>query len=262
MRVFRTALATMVLLAGSALGGATAHAQDLRHASYVASIGGINVANVNIRLAIEGAGYQLDLSADVAGLAQIVARGSGAVNSGGRITQRGLASDRFFLETRSQGERFAVEASYSGGNTTNYAVTPGLTEDAGRVPVTAAHRRGVNDPLAAFILRGSALDGSLCDRQMNIFTGIERFDIDMAFAEMQQATSARTGYQGPVVLCNMRYRPVSGHFTHSEITRYLAESQKMAIWYAPLAGTDFFIPYRVLMGTRYGDLSLVLTSLE
>ena len=83
----------------------------------------------------------------------------------------------------------------------------------------------------------------------------------MGFARADEATSKRTGYQGPVILCNIRYTPVSGHFTTSEVTNYLADSDRILIWYAPLATPGYFIPYRVLLTTSMGDLSMVLTEL-
>ncbi|WP_158541623.1 DUF3108 domain-containing protein [Pelagibacterium lacus] len=256
---FRLALSLSLVLG---LAGPATAQQDGSIATYVVSVGGINVANVSIRLATEGASYQLDLAADVAGLAQVLAQGSGAVNSGGAITNSGLRSNRFYLETRAQAERFALSTAYAGGNATGWDVTPPLEDNPDRVPVTAGHRSGVNDPLAAFIFRGSSLDGSLCNRTLNIFTGIERFDMALSYVEMQEATSSRTAYQGPVVLCAMRYRPISGHFTSSDITNYLANSNRMLAWYMPLGQSGFFIPYRVLMGSSFGDISMVLVGLE
>lgn len=264
MRVKRFSLRSLALSAALALGiaGPASAQQDGTIARYVVSAGGINVANISIRFSTEGSSYQLDLTADVAGLAQVVAQGSGAVNSGGTITNSGLQSNRFYLETRTASERFALSTAYSGGTATNSTVEPPLPNNPDRVPVSGSHRSGVNDPLAAFILRGSSLDGSLCNRNLPIYTGIERFNMALSFAEMQEATSPRTGYQGPVVLCAMRYSPISGHFESSEITNYLASSSRMLTWFMPLRETGFFIPYRVLMGTNFGDLSMVLVGLE
>lgn len=231
-------------------------------AQYVVTLNGINVAYLNVRLGIEGTSYQLDLSADVIGLAQVVAQGSGAVNSGGRVTASGLASDRFYLETRTSTERFSVETRYSNGTANHYVVTPPLPDNPDRVTVSSSHRSGVNDPVAAFILRGQGLDQNLCNRTLPVFTGIERFDLAMTFAQMDNATSSRTGYQGPVVACAMRYVPISGHFNSSEITAYLRNNQRMMAWFAPLGESGFYIPYRVLIGTSFGDLSLVLTSIQ
>ena len=94
------------------------------------------------------------------------------------------------------------------------------------------------------------------------FTGLERFNIAMRFTKEDQATSKKTGYQGPVILCNIRETPISGHFSTSEVTNYLKDSDRILIWYAPLAAKGYFIPYRVLMTTSMGDLSLVLTRLR
>ena len=55
-----------------------------------------------------------------------------------------------------------------------------------------------------------------------------------------------------MILCAIRYVPVSGHFPESEITRGLAESDRILIWYAPLGETGYFIPYRVLLTTSDG----------
>ena len=65
-----------------------------------------------------------------------------------------------------------------------------------------------------------------------------------------------------MVLCTVDYDPVSGHFTSSDITNYLADSDRIVIWYAPLGETGYFIPYRVLLGTDMGDLSMVLTEMR
>lgn len=263
-RNIRRTLMTMLGLSLGFVGGVTGlYAQSAAtHASYVVNMGGINAAYINIRFDTDGRDYQLDLTADVAGLAQIIASGSGVVNSTGKISSSGLASERFFLETRAEGERFSLESQYSNGTANRYVVNPPLTENADRVAVSSAHRNGVNDPLAAFIVRGAALNGDLCRREMKIFTGIERFDMKLGFSEMQEATSGRTGYQGPVVLCAMRYVPISGHFRSSEITNYLKDNQRMLIWYMPLKDSGYYIPYRVLIGTNFGDLSMVLTKLN
>ena len=87
-------------------------------------------------------------------------------------------------------------------------------------------------------------------------------NLAMHFAKADQATSKRTGYQGPLVLCTIRYTPVSGHYTTSEITSYLADNQRMLLWYAPLKKPGYFIPYRALVTTEAGDLSVVLTDLS
>lgn len=231
-------------------------------ASYVLTLGGINIAAMTVELQDSAGRYRMDLSANVAGLGTLVASGTAKATSTGRSGGQGLVSDKFDLETRAQGETFSVDVSFSGRNVTAFRVEPPILDNYDRVPIERRHLNGVGDFLSAFVLKGNGLDKGLCQRRATIFTGVERFNIAMSYASADEATSPRTGYQGPVVACSVRYEPISGHFTSSEITSYLAESERIIIWYAPLGESGYFIPYRVLIGTNMGDLSMVLTNLR
>jgi hypothetical protein len=230
-------------------------------ASYIVSLSGLNIATINVDLTDDGKRYALDLKANVSGLGQLVASGSATASSAGLSSGRSLVSQKFDLSTKANRETFSVDVSYARGNVASFKVEPPLVNNIDRVPIERSHLTGVNDMLASFVVKGGALDKSLCGRKMAIFTGVERFNVAMSYAKDDVATSARTGYQGPVVLCNIRYTPVSGHFTTSEMTSFLAESDRILIWYAPMGDTGFHVPYRILLTTSVGDLSMVLTKL-
>ena len=255
----RFALAAAVALSLSL--PAAAAEVDAR-ASYILTLGGINIASMNVDLTDDGSRYDLDLSANVAGLGAVVASGTASASSRGASSPTGLRSQAFALETRADGELFSVDVSFAGNSVESFKVDPPIVDNYDRIPIERSHLTGVGDFLSAFVFKGGAFDKSLCDRKMNIFTGVERFNIVMSYAGDDEATSPRTGYQGPVVLCTVDYNPVSGHFTTSEITNYLAESDRIIMWYAPLGETGYFIPYRVLLGTNMGDLSMVLTGMR
>lgn len=231
-------------------------------ASYVLTLGGINIAAMTVNLDDNGSRYTLDLSANVAGLGTLVASGTANATSTGKSSGSALQSEEFDLVTKARGETFTVDVSFAGRDVSAFKVEPPIVDNYDRVPIERRHLTGVGDFLSAFVLKGTALDKSLCQRRASIFTGVERFNISMSYAGEDQATSARTGYQGPVVLCTVDYDPVSGHFTSSDITTYLAESDRIVVWYAPLGETGFYIPYRVLLGTEMGDLSMVLTGMS
>lgn len=246
-----------------ALFSLSAHAAPVSiNAKYVVSLGGVNIATAAIDFNDNGSSYAVDINADVSGVGSLVASGSAMMGSSGTSRGKALASQGFNFTTRTRAEQFNVDVEYASGNATGFKIEPPLTNHLNRVALERKDLKGVSDPIGAFILKGGALDANLCNRRLKVFTGVERYNIDMSFAATQTATSNRTGYQGPVVLCKMRYIPVSGHFTSSEITRYLAQSDRILVWYAPLKGSDYFIPYRVLLGTTAGDLSMVLTGLN
>ncbi|MDB5562183.1 MAG: hypothetical protein JWN11_1601 [Hyphomicrobiales bacterium] len=230
-------------------------------AKYVVTLSGANIADVNVKLGDNGQHYTLDLDANVAGLGQLVASGTAKVNVSGSSSGNRLGSEKFALQTVARGETFAINIQYARGNVSSFVVEPPIVNNIDRVPIERSQLSGVGDMLSAFVIKGGALDKSICDRKMQIFTGVERFTIGMRFDANDTATSPRTGYQGPVVLCSIRYIPISGHFTTSEMTNYLANSDHILIWYAPMRATGYFIPYRVLLTTSVGDLSMVLTSL-
>jgi hypothetical protein len=232
------------------------------NARYVLTLGGINIAAMSVDLKDDGRAYSLDLSANVAGLGTLVASGTARASSVGRSSGTALLADKFDLQTRANGENFTVNVAFAGRDVSAFKVEPPILDNYDRVPLERRHLTGVGDFLSAFVLKGKGLDRSLCQRQARIFTGVERFDIAMTYAGEDEATSPRTGYQGPVVLCTVDYQPISGHFTSSDITNYLADSKRIIIWYAPLGESGFYIPYRVLLGTDMGDLSMVLTGLR
>ncbi|WP_158626101.1 DUF3108 domain-containing protein [Arsenicitalea aurantiaca] len=257
--IVRTALSALLLLGPIV---PSAAADSAITADYTVSLSGINIASARVELEQTGQRYTLGLNANVSGLGQLVARGTASANSSGRASASALAAERFNLLTRANGEDFVVDIAFDQREVTAFKVEPPLVNNYDRIALERSHLRGVNDMIAAFVLKGDALDPALCRRNMQIFTGVERFDIAMSFAREDTATSARTGYQGPVILCNIRYKPVSGHFTSSEITNFLAQSDRIHIWYAPARDTGYFIPYRVLLTTSVGDLSMVLTRLD
>ena len=259
--MIRTALALSFLAVPVAVETALAAEVDAK-ASYVVTVGGINVAMVDIDLNDDGRRYGLDLSARVAGLGSVVASGTATASAAGSSAGSSLQSQSFALETRANGEVFTSKVNYEGRSVTAFQVEPPVLDSYDRVPLERSQLSGVGDFLSAFVLKGNGLDQSLCDRTLNIFTGVERFNIRLGFLDNDEATSPRTGYQGPLVACSLKYQPISGHFESSEMTSYLAETSRMILWYAPLGQTGYFIPYRVNISTTMGDLSMVLTRAE
>ena len=251
-----------VALLAALASAAPASADTKAGASYVVNLGGNIIATANFALTDSGGNYDLTLNANVTGLASLVAAGVLKAHSTGTVGSEALDASTFDLITHTGGQDFKVQVQYSGGDVTAFVVNPPIVNTINRVPIERRQLADVNDMLAAFIRHASKLDRSICSYDAHIFTGTERFDLDFQYAKDDVATSARTGYQGPVVLCRVAYRPISGHYTTSELTNSLAQDDRILIWYAPLRDTGYFIPYRVLLTTSMGDLSMVLTALN
>lgn len=247
---------------GLALAGLPALAEETRtRAEYTVTMGGTHIANVTIILTDNGSQYSLTLDARIAGLAQLIASGSAKATSSGVSARDGLHVQKFDLLTRAAGDEFTSAITYANGSVETFKVDPPIIDNIDRVAIERKHLTAATDMMAPFVLRGPALDKSLCSKQMAIFTGVERFNLSMKYVKDDTATSKRTGYQGPLVLCSVHYTPISGHYTYNEITTYLAQNERILIWFAPLKLAGTYIPYRALITTEAGDLSVVLTDL-
>ncbi len=232
------------------------------NARYIVSLGGVNIATVKINLKDDGKNFNLSLGAKISGIGALVSSGTASASTKGISNSNSLLPKSMNISTKAKNTNFSVNVQYSGKNASGFQVDPPLINNIGRVPIERKHLLGVSDPIGSFIIKGKKLDSKLCKSNLKIFTGLERFNIKMKYVKTQTATSNKTGYQGPVILCTMDYQPVSGHFKTSGMSSYLANSKRMLIWYAPLKESDYFIPYRVIIGTSAGDLSMVLTSLR
>ena len=123
------------------------------------------------------------------------------------------------------------------------------------MPVTEAHRKGVTDPLSAVLIpvagTGDVLTPDACKRKLAIFDGRQRADLDLVFKRMDKV-KASTGYQGPVVVCQVLYNPVAGHRPERPAIKYLIAQRDMEIWLAPIAGTRVLVPFRFSVPTPFG----------
>ena len=239
-------LAPVATIAGLAmLTPVSATADELRAvARYAVTLGGTQIATANVSLSDADGSYSL------------------ALESIGTSSAAGLKSQKFDMLTRANGEAFTVAVTFANGGVNSFIVDPPIINNIDRVAIERKHLTNSNDMAAPFLIKGGKLDASLCERQMPIFTGVERFNLTLRYAKYDVATSKRTGYQGPVVVCSVKYTPISGHYSTSEMTTYLSQSNRILIWYAPLETPGYFIPYRALITTEAGDLSVVLTELE
>src|SRR5262249_15194198 len=122
----------------------------------------------------------------------------------------------------------------------------GAPAGLGRVPVTAANRRGIVDPLTPVLLSAGGAGGTLfpeaCRRTLPIFDGQQRYDLKLAFKRMDKMAAGK-GYAGPVVVCSADYEPIAGHRANIPLVKYLSEGREMEIALAPIAGTRLLAPF-------------------
>jgi hypothetical protein len=143
----------------------------------------------------------------------------------------------------------------AGGNIKEYAIDPPLPPHPERIPVTDADRQGVIDPMTSTLNRvpgtGDPRSPEACNRRVSVFDGRLRYDLHSAYKRIEMVKSEK-GYQGPVVVCAVYFKPISGYVPDRPAIKYLIELRDAEVWLAPIAGTRVLVPYRFSLPTPFG----------
>jgi hypothetical protein len=241
-------LAASVL--GPALGAGDAAAETRFQAHYRAylAILPVTFASGTVTATLDRPGhYVIDLAASGIGFG-LTAKSTGRI--GPNVVPATAAIDSRAVGQSTQTIRMAM----TGGTVSYDDVRPPLPPRP-RVPITAADRRGVLDPVSALLIPidGDRLSPSMCRRTLPIFEGTERFDIVLSYLRTEQVKSAQ-GYQGPVLVCRARYHAIAGHRRGARQVEYMEHNNTIEAWLAPVPAAHLLVPWRVSLGTIVGNL--------
>ena len=81
-----------------------------------------------------------------------------------------------------------------------------------------------------------------------MFDGRLRYDVVLEYRRMDQV-KAEKGYQGPSVVCGVRFTPVAGHNPERKAVKYIASQNQIEVWLVPIGATRFLVPFRVTSPT-------------
>jgi Protein of unknown function (DUF3108) len=268
--VFKRGAQTTILAAGSALALITATAGDCAHgegnldASYTISFARIPVGEITATAVFGQSEYAISARARAGGVLKVLSvDGDGSFTTRGTIKDGHLAPTNFTSKIVSNTETSDVTMALDEGNVRELAATPPPSQD--RVPVTAANRRGIVDPLTAVLFSGATAGETLsqeaCRRTLPIFDGHQRYDFKLAFKRMDKVT-AQKGYAGPVVVCSVSYEPIAGHRASMPLVKYLSENRDMEMALAPIAGTRLLAPFKLSVVSMLANLTIEASRFE
>lgn len=230
-----------------------AHATSLE-AVYGIRIGGFPIGTADVVSSFDGNKYSISLQARLTGLVGVFLSGKGAANASGAVSGTRIRPSAFAVLSESSRASRSVRMGMRGGAVAAVEIEPPLKEYADRIPVAKAHKRDVVDPVSAFLLpatvRGELTDPRNCDRTIPIFDGASRFDITLSYGGMREMTMP--GYNGPVLVCNARFKAISGHRPSREAIQYMEQNREMSVWLAPIASNRTLLPLRVQVQTKIG----------
>ncbi len=230
-------------------------------ASYAITIAGLTIGKADVKSRFTPKGYAAAISGSTWGISRFVSDARAMLAGAGRLAGSRITPASYSLETKESGFETSVSMAMNGGAITSLDAWPGLMEAADRVPLTQNHKRGIVDPVGAFMV---ALEGNgepdgkaVCNRTVKVFDGWQRFDIRLTYKDKRAVTGA---YNGDVIVCSARYVPIAGHRPTRDTVEYMANNKRLEIWMAPVEGARVMIPYRILIGTKAGDLIIAARS--
>jgi hypothetical protein len=251
-----------VLLALSAAAPAGAAGQGKLEAHYVASLAGIPIGKGVWVVDVVDDQYSAAANGKTTGLLQVFAGGHGTAAGRGTVNGGKPVTSTYESTIASDKKTDEVRMAVSAGTVKEYSAEPPWPPMPDRVPVTEAHRQGIIDPMSAWLMpvagNGDPVKPEACQRTLPVFDGRGRFDMALAFKRMERVKSEK-GYDGPVVVCSVRFQPISGHRPSRSAIKYLTAQRDIEVALAPVAGTRVLVPYRVTVPTALGPAVLEAT---
>lgn len=229
-------------------------AADTFKAKYAVSILGLSIGTANYSASIDGGSFRTEANTKLSGLAALMSSSKGAATSTGSIVPGRVVSSSYATTSANGEVSRTVRMSFSGGNVTAADISPPFEEKPGRVPLVAASKSGVIDPLSATLMpipEGQPLVGpNVCNRSLPIFDGFVRFNVNLVYVGTRQVSTK--GYKGPVSVCAARYVPLQGHRPDRPATKFMIDNKQMEVWLAPLERARIAVPYRISVATQIG----------
>ena len=255
-RTVRAVLAVGMLLLLAVGLSKPATAQGRLDARYAATLGGLPIGRGAWVIDISDDHYTAAASGMTAGIMRIFASGQGTTAARGNIAGGNLLPISYASNIKTEEKSEDVRMTLRGLNITEFSVTPPAPPNPERVPLAEAHRRGVSDPMTGSLMRvpgtGNPLNPEACNRTQSIFDGRLRFDLQFQFKRMDSVKAER-GYEGPVVVCAVYFRPIAGYIPDRPAIRYLVDLRTIEVWLAPIAGTRVLVPFRMSIPTPLGE---------
>jgi hypothetical protein len=250
----RTA-AALIAIAAPVLSSGAARAEVRLDARFTASLAGVPIGKGVWQIDVADDQYTAAASGRTSGFLAVFSGGHGTAASRGTVKGSVLQPAAYASNVVSDKKSDEVRMALSAGNVKEFSVEPPLPPVPDRIPVTDAHRRGVIDPMTGALIavggNGDTVTPEACRRTMPIFDGRGRFDLTLSFKRMDRVKSEK-GYDGPVLVCSVSYRPIAGHRANRAAIRYLMETRDIEVWYAPVTGTRILAPYRISIPTALG----------
>ena len=232
-------------------------AQGRLKASYTISMTGVSIGQIVWLVDINEKRYVTSAHGKASGMLSVLVSGEGSVVTHGVIADDRMVPSYFTSRISDDEGNSDLRMTFEDGAVKDVIGPP--PPPANRIAVTEADRRGVSDPLTAMLIPvpvgGDALASANCARVLPIFDGRRRYNLALSFKRLDKVKLAR-GFSGLVLVCGVILQPIAGYRADSMLVKYVAGRRDLELWFAPIVGTSFIAPIRVLLPTLLGTLEI------
>jgi hypothetical protein len=229
------------------------------HMDYTGGAFGLNVMQLQAAVAMDAAGYRIDVTFHTVGLLAFF------VHSEQHIVVWGVWRDdraepvRFWSWGHLRGAPRETLIDYEGGQPLIRRLTP--PDEADREPVSEAERGDSIDTLSAiaYLVRHVAETGA-CDGHTRVFDGRRVSEIEArTVGPAMVARGEGGGFQGQTLRCDFAGQQLAG-FMHDDGLAWQRRAHHGSAWIAKVVPGGPPIPVRLIFETRWvGDVAMTLT---
>lgn len=229
-------------------------------ATYGLSFLNLGVGRADLTADLTPERYAIVLDGGLSGMAGWFFQGTGSARSSGRLASSGTVPSAFRIDSTYGTAPVRVNVVFDAGTVRKAEVEPEPSPKPDRVPVTAADKSGVTDPVGMLAVPAGPgpLTPSLCERRIPVFDGASRADIVLSRGAVVQVASGP--YVGPALDCRIRWVPVAGHRAKGSSVRRMAENDDMRVRLAPVPGGTLLLPLAIAVGTGWGTARIEATT--
>lgn len=236
-------------------------------AVYEIRFAGVKLGKFEVWSNVGEASYSLRGKGQLKFITGLIFEITGGTTSTGVVTDNGPRPASFAFDFDTGKHKGALNMAFEDDAVSHVMAKPPFVDNPKDIPVTAAHVKGVLDPLSAMFFTAKSSnpnpDGSVCPRRIPVFDGKQRFDLVLSHKRTVHVKKRKKGgYAGPAIVCRIKYVPIAGYKPDNSGVKYMAERDDIEVWLIPVPNKDMYVPYHVILPTPIGTASAITAAFQ
>ncbi len=234
------------------------------HAIYHITWNGLDLGDFTWDSAIASGQYKAATSANISALFGAYTW-DGTTRSNGAFVTGAPRPAAYKFKFKATDKSGRLDMTFANDKVVKMVEDPPDMGSSGRIPLKPAHMENVLDPLSAILTLTSPGNTTIdkvnpCDRRVSVFDGRQRFDLILTGKGKTQLDGSSAGAKWAFV-CRIQYVPIAGHKNGVE-TKYMAGTDGIEIWLAPVGFANAFIPVNLVIPTWAGSAQITSTKVQ